>query len=496
MKLIFYTLLILVLLFSVNGILGNGAIPEIKESINRKDSSFESSQTRARFALIKALVDDNTLFIDKYSEVGFPDLAYYNGHYYPTFLPGASILAIPFYVIGKSLGLGVLFSNLLVPIALILSSILMYKLLIKLKISYFISLLCTFLMIFGSGLYSYSTSLNAHPISALSITIALYSLVLVLNNEWQKGYPLFWLAFGLTVFLDYPNIITFIPMVILLFFWSKKLGKTGYYLISAVSALIFFIPLLWYTKAAFGTFFTTVTSHELQGYIKDGLPIFEAAGDPGFYKNYQVFYRNLEINPVYLPSGLFNLLISPARGIAVFSPIALLSLWGIKSFLRKYRKLAMAILFAIGATILTYGSYNYNHAGWAYGPRYLIAITPLIIVILAFAIKQYWKNNYFRWLFLLASIVSILISTLGALTSRNLPSPIDLSPSGTPYGWSFDNTFFRQFELLTNAHPSSFLYNLLLSDKLTVLGFYLAIFCVLLTFYLYLYKNVRYDDYI
>lgn len=487
----YYLVLIITLLISINAIPNNGSIEDINKSIKLGDSTFESSQARSRFAQIKAIIDNHSLNIDKYSEIAFPDMAYANGHYYPTFLPGTTSLALPFYFIGKFLNLGVLFTNLLPVLSLILSAYFMQKILKLLNFSGPISRLAVFLMIFATGLYTYGTSLNAHPLSALSVILASYALMLSIRQKSPFAYPLFWFAFGLGVFLDYPNLVTLLPFAFVLFLLSLKSKQSHYYFASTAMSLIFIIPLLIYTQSVFGTVFTSVTSHELRGYInQNGQPAFVALADPKFYLNRQVIYRKPEFNPAYLPSGLLSILISPPRGLFIFTPILLLSLMGTADFLKKHRYLAYAVLSAIILTVLFYGSYLISYGGWAYGPRYLIAVTPLIIILLAFTIKKYGKSIFFKLLFLTFSILSIGISSLGALSSRNLPSPLDISPSGKSWGWGFDNSFLRGFDFLSKNHLSSYFYNQLLADKITAFGFYVFIYLILIAFFLKLTFNV------
>src|SRR5579859_7468194 len=89
---VFFLITIGVLLVSVSGIIGNGTPKEINTIKNITNSPFESSLSRGRFALIKAVVDDRTLVIDKYATTTFPDIIYSNGHYYSVFIPGTAEL--------------------------------------------------------------------------------------------------------------------------------------------------------------------------------------------------------------------------------------------------------------------------------------------------------------------------------------------------------------------------------------------------------------------
>lgn len=83
-------------------------------------------------------------------------------------------------------------------------------------------------------------------------------------------------------------------------------------------------------------------------------------------------------------NGLAGLLISPSRGLLVFSPLLLVVLWS-GGALRRHgwrgplRWCALAAL----AQYLLYGSYSVWWGGHTYGPRYMMDVLPLLVPLAA-----------------------------------------------------------------------------------------------------------------
>src|SRR5260221_2687721 len=95
-----FILIFIILVLSVSAIPGNGSFADINKGKQILGSPFETSLSRSRFALVKSIVDDNTVIVDKYAETTFPDIIYASGHYYSVFDPGPVLFALPFYDIG------------------------------------------------------------------------------------------------------------------------------------------------------------------------------------------------------------------------------------------------------------------------------------------------------------------------------------------------------------------------------------------------------------
>jgi len=117
----------------------------------------------------------------------------------------------------------------------------------------------------------------------------------------------------------------------------------------------------------------------------------------------------------HLWDGFWGLLVSPARGLLLFSPLAIFACWGFFEAWRT-RDNDLVRLFSIGvsATIVFYSGYFVWSGGWAFGPRYLADITPLWMLGLLPIMPRIAKSTVLKRLFLFAFGFSILVHAIGA----------------------------------------------------------------------------------
>jgi hypothetical protein len=75
-----------------------------------------------------------------------------------------------------------------------------------------------------------------------------------------------------------------------------------------------------------------------------------------------------------------GLLLSPNRGLFIFMPITLLGIIGLLRSLRRLREEPQLPMLAIAATLnfLLLSGFPYWHGGWAFGPRYMADVLPIL----------------------------------------------------------------------------------------------------------------------
>src|SRR5260221_14538696 len=96
---------ILILVLTIRGNVGN-PIAYQTELKSQLGSPFEASNSTSRYALTQAIVDRGTYFLtENQARFASPDLVSYKDNYISIFIPGASFIVIPFYMLGDLIGL-------------------------------------------------------------------------------------------------------------------------------------------------------------------------------------------------------------------------------------------------------------------------------------------------------------------------------------------------------------------------------------------------------
>ena len=108
-----------------------------------------------------------------------------------------------------------------------------------------------------------------------------------------------------------------------------------------------------------------------------------------------------------------GLLISPSRGLFVYTPIVLLSILGYFKISQisdiKIQKFLMMFGFSIPIQIIVYGSFEMWWAGWSYGPRFLTGMLPVLAVFVGLYMKDLHLNLRDSKNLLLICIISFLL---------------------------------------------------------------------------------------
>lgn len=147
------------------------------------------------------------------------------------------------------------------------------------------------------------------------------------------------------------------------------------------------------------------------------------------------------------PEGLLGLLVSPSRGLLVFSPIVLLALGGLRrGFADGIGSPLRWTLLAALAQYLFYGSYLIWWGGHTYGPRYMLDVLPLLVPASAVALSSMRLRSPAGALALLALTWSIIVAGTGAFCYphdawNTDPESADLHHERL-WDWS-DNQIFR-----------------------------------------------------
>ncbi len=115
-------------------------------------------------------------------------------------------------------------------------------------------------------------------------------------------------------------------------------------------------------------------------------------------------------------TGLAGLLISPSRGLLIFSPFVVAAFWGAVVTLRRaewlrWRPLALS---AIGQVLL-FSCYSSWWGGMCYGPRLLSEICPFLMLLLVPVLPAIEATTARRAVFQVLAAASIFIQSAGAM---------------------------------------------------------------------------------
>ncbi|HVT16708.1 MAG TPA: hypothetical protein VHQ90_11095 [Thermoanaerobaculia bacterium] len=110
-----------------------------------------------------------------------------------------------------------------------------------------------------------------------------------------------------------------------------------------------------------------------------------------YYGNFLGGYRELTVNfqPAIL-DGVLGLLLSPNRGLLVFSPVVILGFWGMAQALRRWRTEPLLASFC-GAAVLflfIHASTKTWDGGGSFGPRYLTETLPVLALAASLTVPK------------------------------------------------------------------------------------------------------------
>lgn len=216
-----------------------------------------------------------------------------------------------------------------------------------------IALITTFILAFGTCMWSInSQALWQHGMIALLFSILFY---LVVRNEKQEDfriYILLGICSALLVFTRPSDMFLALPT-----FVYTAFRKRPYFLTYCVSGIITALPFLMYNESAAGNIF---------------------GGYGSLLSEFSFGFQALV--------HLAGVLISPNRGLFIYTPIALLSLLGILKIKSRIKNPELQRLFycfgiAFILEILVYSTFNCWWAGTTYGPRFFSGSLPLIFIL-------------------------------------------------------------------------------------------------------------------
>jgi hypothetical protein len=241
-----------------------------------------------QFALTKSLAEDQTIFIDKYRRYTFnTDFAIgRNGHIVSDREPGQSVVAVPFYYLGRALSPLLTrpydttrpdvpdsskleaFTYLAVTVIVALGLARAYDLMRDLGVSVGSASTTCLLIAFGTLMWKYSSSFVRQPAVGIFLLLMVLHLLRYRRRRGENDLLAFGVLAGLGISFD---LMTAVPVAIVgIYLVAAERPPLRGLLRLAGASVPFLVLLLVYNYAAFGEFLTTPHFHEARfDYLKD-----------------------------------------------------------------------------------------------------------------------------------------------------------------------------------------------------------------------------------
>lgn len=377
-----------------------------------------TSDPRGTLLLSQALAQHGEMRLDSYGSSVLQRYGYVvqqkNDHFYYFFPLGSAVLSAPAVGLANALGVDMVNHEGSMQIALAglcAAGILMLlyrtaRLFLDRRSSYLLALLCWLGSSYASML---ATALWSHDFAVFFASLAIYLAL----RKMPANDTLVSVAIGVSLFLAYfcrPTLALLAPFLLLYLLHRQPRAALKAGAALALSLLLF---CAW-------------SFHELAQWLPDYyLPSRLKNDSPG--------------------TALYGNLLSPARGLLVYSPFLLLPLLLLPAMAIRARRYRLLLLIALAWPIthwIVISRFPHWWAGWSYGPRLMVDVLPGLFagMFASLALAREWR----RWLyvpFLVLGVFAIFVNTWQGLynpyTARwNVEPNIDEHPEYL-FNWEY-----------------------------------------------------------
>lgn len=352
---------------------------------------FHSSDGQAMFAVTESIVRRGDYDINQLLWMGQQQGTYgLDGELYCRKGIATSLLSLPLAWLGLVVPFwGMVQTTLLFnAVVTALTGVLVYLYANRLGYSSTTSLVLSFVFGLATLAWPYAKYFFSDPLASLGLFAAAYFLLRYRDSGRASDALWAGTSLGLAVATRFANIITLplFGLLLLAYMVTKDQGaRTRDKLLTSI--LAFALPL-------------ALTALLLGGYN------YARYGDV-----FQTGYLPQEQFSAPWLEGISGLLISPGRGLFLYAPILLVSLLAIPAFVQRHRLEAALALLVSASHVLLYGRWFFWHAGYAWGPRFLVPIVPFAVILMAPLLE---KLSGKEWLaFAALFLISVAIQVLG-----------------------------------------------------------------------------------
>ena len=487
--LLFVTIIMAVYL---RGIPGNPTEAQLNLPIWRDDGPFELSPERGRYALMYSWFENDTFsYTVSLARFVLPDVGYRNGQFVSLFAPGVSFVAAPGYLIGKEFQLAQVGSFAVIALFAIANFFLIKSIAIRMKASESAAIIAGVIFLFATPAFAYGVSLYQHHISTFLLLLSIYVL-LRWNNFWSLA--VLWFLAGVSIPIDNPNFFMMLPLgvyglgrIIRLKAEKNKI-KVNIMLYRVLTLLTMAIPLglfMWFNQISNGSPFQLSGGvQRVSGIDSVGRPM--SASTQKLYSEEELeksqnlgefFYtRNMII-------GVYEHYFSLDRGMIIYTPVMFYGFWALYIAYRNKTSMFAVLTGVMAMNMLLYAMWGDPYGGWAFGTRYLIPSYAIIAIFISILLTHYRKHTLFLVAFGIIASYSILINSLGALTSSKNPPQKEISYLESVTKKREHFTYERNIEYLNSGIVKSFVYTSYAYEYFTPLQYYLLLTFILSGFF-------------
>ncbi|PYV44017.1 MAG: hypothetical protein DMG06_08280 [Acidobacteria bacterium] len=356
-----------------------------------------------RYAVTQSLIERGAL--DLPSDIGARwGIKGCDGHYYTKYGLGQSLLAIPFFLVGKWLGNPKFFVTLLGPLVASLVCLVLFFFCLRLGYSLKTALRLSLLAGLCTQIWPESKSPFDHSIETLFSLLSVYLVYRFVQDGRRRRLLLAGACLGFAVLTRVTSVFWLIPLSAFILLTRQgtepPLSRVQSFLRSGAVFLAGLLPflafILWHNAFRFGSILET-------GY--------------SFWAR-QKGIANIG-NPLRV--GLMGELISPGKGVLIYCPILFISVAGLKRFFLWRKEVAVVCFSTSIFYLIFFAKYSFWHGDIAWGPRLLTFLLPFWMLSLGVLLEEDCKRqNYISLLMKTLIAISFLIQLSAVMIDMNL----------------------------------------------------------------------------
>jgi hypothetical protein len=307
-----------------------------------------------------------------------------NGTFYSCFGLAEPFLAVPFIALAEIIGVTpwIFVEATFNPLITALTCAIIYLSARKLEYSARVSAVLPFVYGFASFALPYSKFFNDGPLRALFLLASVYFLLP------KRDVVLSGAMLGFAI-LTRVETLVLVPLILVYVVVKSKRR--------VLAAVEFLAPVL-FACLVFGFY----------NFVRFGSFV-----DFGKHSGSALKSASYLIYDSQLSTGIPGLLVSPGVGLLYYFPLALLVPLAAYWFIKRHRDEGLLFSSLFIVPLLVYGSVGSFH-GWGYwGPRFLLASVPFLVLLLAEAIRS--NSIKLRYTTLALALIGVFVNMLGVL---------------------------------------------------------------------------------